>query len=100
MNICKDQIDAINQTNDCIKIKHTYIKRIVVQGKAGSRKSTLIHKIYQTVCKSLGSEAIIITAPTGAAAVNINGNTIHSKFKLPFNASAFKVSKDEALRQF
>ena len=60
----------------------------------------MIRKIYQTVCEFLGSEAIIITAPKSAAAVNINGNTIHSKFKLPFNASAFKDLKDEALRKF
>ena len=43
---------------------------------------------------------MIITAPTGAGAVNIKRNTIHSKFKLPVNASAFEDLKDAALHEF
>ena len=39
-------------------------------------------------------------APTGAAAVNINGNTIHSKFRIPRNLNNFQDLKDEPLRKF
>ena len=36
LDICEHQIDAINQTDNCNKTKHTYVKRNIVQGKAGS----------------------------------------------------------------
>ena len=41
-----------------------------------------------------------MVAPTGAAAVNVNGNTIHSKFKILHNIQLFKDLKDEQLRKF
>ena len=43
-------------------------------------------KVVKTVRETLGSDAMVVTAPTGdAAAVNINGNTIHFKFKNLYN---------------
>ena len=50
----------------------------------------VVHAIYQTVyrmLRSIGSEvdkpAIILTASTGKAAVNISGTTLHTAFTLP-----------------
>lgn len=48
-----------------------------VSGEAGSGKSTFIHYIRKLVSNSL------LLAPTGLAAVNIGGRTIHSFFKFP-----------------
>uniref|UniRef100_A0ABD2WYI1 ATP-dependent DNA helicase n=1 Tax=Trichogramma kaykai TaxID=54128 RepID=A0ABD2WYI1_9HYME len=47
------------------------IKRILIQGKAGSGKSTLIRRIFDEVTDKLGMDSIAVTAPTGAAAINI-----------------------------
>jgi ATP-dependent DNA helicase PIF1 len=50
---------------------------LFVTGKAGTGKSTLLHHICQTF-----QQEIAILAPTGIAALNIGGDTIHSFFKL------------------
>ena len=78
LDICRYQLNKLKNINDCGNKKISYLKRIIVQGKAGTGKSTLISEIVETVRETLGHDAIIVTAPTGAAAVNINGNTIHS----------------------
>ena len=61
-----------------------------VSGSAGTGKSHLIKAIYQTVVKTLRSEAdspddvvCLLTAPTGPAAFNIHGQTLHSAFSFP-----------------
>ena len=78
-----------------------YLKRIIGQGEAGTCKSTLINKIVGTVCETLGHDAIIVTTPTGAAAaVTINGNTIHSKLRISYNLSTFKDLTAESLQKF
>lgn len=48
-----------------------------VSGPAGSGKSTFIKYIQKKVKNS------VLLAPTGIAAINIGGRTIHSVFKLP-----------------
>ena len=50
---------------------------IFVTGKAGTGKSTLV----QWLCQKLDSCAVV--APTAIAAVNVQGDTIHSIFNLP-----------------
>jgi hypothetical protein len=52
--------------------------RALVLGTAGTGKSFLIHAI-----RSLFGEACTVVAPTGVAASNINGQTIHSMFGIP-----------------
>lgn len=51
---------------------------IFLTGKAGTGKSTLLRYIASTTRKNH-----ITLAPTGLAALNISGQTIHSFFKLP-----------------
>ena len=54
-------------------------KHIFLTGKAGTGKTTFLHNLKT---KSLKRMAII--APTGVAAINAGGVTIHSFFQLPF----------------
>lgn len=61
----------INQTN----------KSIFLTGKAGTGKTTLLKEIIATTHKNT-----VVVAPTGIAALNANGVTIHSMFQLPFAA--------------
>ncbi len=59
----------INQTN----------RSVFLTGKAGTGKTTLLHEIIRTTHKN-----VVVVAPTGIAALNAGGVTIHSMFQLPF----------------
>ncbi len=59
----------INQTN----------QSVFLTGKAGTGKTTLLKQIIRTTHKNA-----VIVAPTGIAALNAGGVTIHSFFQLPF----------------
>nr|WP_294858885.1 helix-turn-helix domain-containing protein [uncultured Fluviicola sp.] len=61
----------INQTNS----------PVFLTGKAGTGKTTLLKKIVETTHKNT-----VIVAPTGIAALNAGGVTIHSFFQLPFSS--------------
>ena len=71
------------QTNKEIELAERYINStrvsVFLTGKAGTGKTTLLHQIVSTVHKRC-----VVVAPTGVAAVNAGGVTIHSFFQLPF----------------
>lgn len=52
---------------------------IFLTGKAGTGKTTFLHSVKQMAAKRLA-----VVAPTGVAAINAGGVTIHSLFQLPF----------------
>src|ERR1700712_1435117 len=56
---------------------------IFVTGRAGTGKSTLLNHLAWHSEKQL-----VICAPTGVAALNVGGQTIHSLFKLPIGVIA------------
>ncbi len=58
---------------------HYTNKNIFLTGKAGTGKTTFLHKIKTETAKRM-----VIVAPTGVAAINAGGVTIHSFFQLPF----------------
>ena len=60
-------------------IQHTR-RSLFLTGKAGTGKSTFMRHIAATIKKKN-----IILAPTGIAAINAGGSTLHSFFKLPFH---------------
>ena len=51
---------------------------LFITGRAGTGKSTLLRALSDLV-----AEPMVIVAPTGLAAVNVGGQTIHSFFGLP-----------------
>ena len=55
-------------------------RSLFLTGKAGTGKSTFMRHIAATIKKKH-----IILAPTGIAAINAGGSTLHSFFKLPFH---------------
>jgi PIF1-like helicase/Helix-turn-helix domain len=61
----------INQTN----------KSVFLTGKAGTGKTTFLKAIIEKTHKRT-----VVVAPTGIAAINAGGVTIHSQFQLPFGA--------------
>lgn len=73
-------IDITNpeQKNALDLITHTR-QSIFLTGKAGTGKSTFLKNLCETTKKKF-----VVLAPTGIAAINANGVTLHSFFKLPF----------------
>lgn len=60
-------------------IKYTR-QSLFLTGKAGTGKSTFLRYICDNVRKKH-----VVLAPTGIAAINAGGSTLHSFFKLPFH---------------
>ncbi|MFY9243901.1 MAG: helix-turn-helix domain-containing protein [Polaribacter sp.] len=54
-------------------------RNLFITGKAGTGKTTFLHQIKNESLKRL-----VIVAPTGVAAINAKGVTIHSFFQMPF----------------
>ncbi len=77
--------DAIETTRD----------HIFVTGRAGTGKSTLLnHLSWHT------SKQVVICAPTGVAALNVGGQTIHSLFRLPIGVIAdHEIEQSRELRK-
>lgn len=61
-------INLIGQPSPCL----------FLTGKAGTGKSTLLHYVRET-----STRATAVLAPTGVAALNVGGQTIHSFFQFP-----------------
>lgn len=77
---------------------------VFLTGKAGTGKSTFLRYI----CKNLKKKYVVL-APTGVAAVNVGGVTIHSFFQMPlrpvppddkdYSVASFKTSKKFSKRK-
>ncbi len=72
-----------------LEIMENSPENIFLTGNAGTGKSTLLEHFRNTSEKN-----IAIVAPTGVAAVNIKGETIHSFFGFSPNISPEKASQD------
>lgn len=60
-------------------VKYTR-QSLFLTGKAGTGKSTFLRYVTDNVKKKY-----VVLAPTGIAAINAGGSTLHSFFKLPFH---------------
>ncbi len=60
-------------------VKYTN-RNIFLTGKAGTGKTTFLKNL-----KAASPKRLIVVAPTGVAAINAGGVTIHSFFQLPFH---------------
>ncbi|KAK3932750.1 ATP-dependent DNA helicase [Frankliniella fusca] len=74
-------------------------KRARKDTERGTGKSLLISKITYKLKTLLGSDSFLILAPTGVAATNVNGSTIHSKLHIPAKG-AFQSLTGENARKF
>ncbi|CAL4861148.1 AAA family ATPase [Microbacterium sp. MM2322] len=70
-------------------------EHVFVTGRAGTGKSTLLQHLSWNTDKQ-----IAVCAPTGVAALNVEGQTIHSLFKLPIGLIAdSEIEQTEATRK-
>ncbi len=76
-----DHIDLTNKEFQAALqlVEHTN-RSLFLTGKAGTGKSTFLRYICSQTKKKY-----VVLAPTGIAAINAGGSTLHSFFKLPFH---------------
>ena len=81
MALATDNIDTSSPEfqNALNLITHTH-HSIFLTGKAGTGKSTFLRYVCENTKKKF-----VVLAPTGIAAINAGGATLHSFFKLPFH---------------
>ena len=77
----QEQLDLDNQEwQQALQIIQYTRRSLFLTGKAGTGKSTFLRYVAQNTKKKY-----VILAPTGIAAINAGGQTMHSFFKLPFH---------------
>lgn len=81
------KIEITEEFESALELMENSSKHLFITGKAGSGKSTLLQHFKKTTQKN-----IVVLAPTGVAAVNVGGQTIHSffSFKADIQANAIR----------
>lgn len=88
IDLVYEQVDNLNHP----------IRRVIVQGKAGTGKSAIIKAMCRFLDDRLPNSYQVL-APTGAAAVNVDGKTVHNYLRLPVEGPLRPLDGDN-LRQF
>lgn len=83
-----------DESKDILDLLENSSQNIFITGRAGTGKSTLLQHFRDTTKKN-----IAVVAPTGIAALNIKGQTIHSffKFKIGVIDRDISIISDETL---
>jgi ATP-dependent exoDNAse (exonuclease V) alpha subunit len=85
--------DADNpEIQQALKIIGRTDHSVFLTGKAGTGKSTFLRYLVETV-----SKRFVIVAPTGIAAMNVKGQTIHSFFQFPLRPL---LPEDKGIKKF
>ena len=75
-------MQTIQETTELLETASAFVNstgsHIYLTGKAGTGKTTFLRNLHQSTHKRF-----VIVAPTGIAALNAGGSTIHSMFQLP-----------------
>jgi len=90
-----DQLDINDEFKSAFGLMEYTKECLFITGKAGTGKSTLLKYFKANTGKN-----IIVLAPTGVAAINVGGQTIHSFYRLPpkiIQKDAIKRLRDKSL---
>jgi GTPase SAR1 family protein len=76
-------MDETKELNELAQLAANFVnmteRHVFLTGKAGTGKTTFLRAIVQKTYKNA-----VVAAPTGIAAINARGVTLHSLFQLPF----------------
>lgn len=82
------QIELNNQFKEALNLIENTNHNVFITGKAGTGKSTLL-RYFKEVTK----KKVVVLAPTGIAAINIGGQTVHSFFRFKPDITYDKIKK-------
>jgi len=89
MSICRpERIDLNEQFQKSLDLMENTSKHGFITGKAGTGKSTLLDYF-----RSHTKKKVVVLAPTGVAALNVRGQTIHSFFGFKPNVTLKSIKK-------
>lgn len=83
---------VLNPADLAAQFVNSSSRHVFLTGKAGTGKTTFLKRIITQTYKRA-----VIVAPTGIAAINAGGVTIHSLFQLPFGAYVPKIVPGQQL---
>lgn len=90
MPIFESRMNPTETPNEALELARDFVRNteanLFLTGKAGTGKTTFLHSLKAEHCKRM-----IVTAPTGVAAINAGGVTIHSFFQLPFGPQVLEA---------
>ncbi len=84
----KKKIDLNDQFKRALEVMGNTAKHVFVTGRAGTGKSTLLEYFRSNTKKEL-----VVLAPTGVAALNVKGQTIHSFFGFKPNVTLQSIKR-------
>lgn len=96
LNVKQADISGIKLSGEQAKIYNlleTNNGHYYTTGKAGAGKSALLQYFVEK-----SGKRVVVMAPTGVAALNVGGQTIHSFFKIPFHIDFDELKVDYKLR--
>ncbi len=86
------------ENNEQLELAETIIEKtgysLFLTGKAGTGKTTFLRNLRATSRKRM-----VVTAPTGIAAINAGGVTLHSFFQLDFGPYVPGIKRDNSNRR-
>lgn len=97
MSTAKEDLSHVelNQRfSEALQVMERTEKCVFITGRAGTGKSTLLTWFRQTTSKK-----IVVLAPTGVAALNVKGQTIHSFFGFKPDITVDKIKKRKSTKQ-
>ncbi len=86
MNI--SNLEFNEQFKKALELMENSSENVFITGKAGTGKSTLLEYF-----RSVTRKKIVVLAPTGVAALNVQGETIHSFFRFKPDVTIQNIKK-------
>jgi hypothetical protein len=80
-NVADERFQITEMAAMAAQFINSTARHVFLTGKAGTGKTTFLHQLARSTHKRF-----VILAPTGIAALNAKGVTIHSQFLLPFGS--------------
>ena len=78
MALLTEELEYTDEFKRALALMEAAEEHVFITGRAGTGKSTLLRHFMSTT-----KRRVAVLAPTGLAAVNVGGQTIHSFFKFP-----------------
>ena len=88
MSISNQYIEINPDFAHALELLEKTNKHLFITGKAGTGKSTLLQYFREHTTKQ-----VVVLAPTGVAALNVKGQTIHSFFRFPPHITIAAIDK-------